>query len=158
MIDEFVDIAKGISKGQYKVLGYGSARRVFDLNNGYVVKVAINRKGIAQNRVEYKISAEYENAIIARVISISEDYRYLIMEKAERLRSFSYVLQYYNAYNLNEILNREPIMLLLKQYHVLSNDLRRISSWGKINDKPVIIDYGFTKEVRSRYYSHPRFR
>lgn len=32
------------------------------------------------------------------------------------------------------------------------NDLNRESSWGIIHEKMVIIDYGFTRKVRDRYY------
>lgn len=154
MIDELLDIRKKLSKGQFRLLGYGSGRRVFDLNNGYVVKVARNRKGIAQNRVEYQISTESEITIITRTISISEDGRYLIMEKADRLRNFSYVLQYYNAHSLNELLTRDDIIELIEHYHMVKADLRRISNWGITNGRPVVIDYGFTQEVRKKYYWH----
>ena len=154
MNDELLDIREKLSKGQYRLLGCGSGRRVFDLNNGYVVKVARNRKGIAQNRVEYQILTESEIPIIARTISISEDDRYLIMEKVERLRNFSYVLRYYNVHSLNELLTRDDIIELIERYHIVKADLRRISNWGITDGRPVIIDYGFTQEVRKKYYRH----
>lgn len=153
MIDEWFYIRENLSKGQYRLLGYGSARRVFDLNNGYVVKVAKNRKGIAQNIVEFQISRESLNPIIARIICISEDARYLIMEKVERLRNFSYVLQYYNVNSISELLTKANIIDLFEHYHIVISDLHRMSNWGITNGRPVVIDYGFTLEIRKKFYN-----
>ena len=36
---------------------------------------------------------------------------------------------------------------------VQASDLKRVSSWGIIDGRPTIIDYGFTREVREKYYS-----
>ena len=43
-------------QGNYIYIGSGSSRNVFDLGNGYVMKVAKNIAGIAQNKSEYRIS------------------------------------------------------------------------------------------------------
>ncbi|HHX11997.1 MAG TPA: hypothetical protein GX731_04185, partial [Clostridiales bacterium] len=48
-IIDFDSIIMNIGKGNYQFIGSGSGRRVYDLGNGYVVKVAKNNRGIAQN-------------------------------------------------------------------------------------------------------------
>ncbi|MFC5711768.1 hypothetical protein ACFPU1_03135 [Thalassorhabdus alkalitolerans] len=42
-------------KFSYNVIGFGKHRIVYDLNNGYVLKVAITRWGIENNKTEYNI-------------------------------------------------------------------------------------------------------
>lgn len=133
-------------------IGSGSGRSVFELKNGYVVKVAKNKAGIAQNKSEYQISLiDYSN-LFAKVIRVSDDFQFLIMEKANRLNNFSYVLRYFNVRNINELFNLNELTSIQWKYDLLRADLCRSSSWGIIKGRPVIIDYGFTREVRKRYY------
>jgi hypothetical protein len=52
------------------LLGQGSSRATFLLSSRYVLKVAINRAGVEQNNVEFKISHDpYVRDIIAKVHS-----------------------------------------------------------------------------------------
>jgi hypothetical protein len=44
----FDEINYGIKRRTFRPLGNGSGRRVYDLGNGYVLKAAKNRKGIAR--------------------------------------------------------------------------------------------------------------
>lgn len=136
----------------YKYIGSGSSRKVFDLGNGYVVKVAKNKAGIAQNKMEYKISLTDSSNLFAKVIQASENFYILIMEKADKIDNFSYVCDYFKVDNILQLLTLKEFQNLHYKYNLLLNDLRRTSSWGIINGKPVIIDYGFTKEIRERYY------
>jgi hypothetical protein len=140
-------------RGMYRYIGSGSSRRVFDLGNGYVVKVAKNRAGIAQNKMEYKISLINPSNLFAKVIQVSEDFYALIMEKADKIDNFSYVCNYFKARSIVEVLKLKEIQNIHNRYNLLLNDLCRTSSWGIINGRPVIIDYGFTREIRKRYYS-----
>ena len=43
MIIAFSQIMLRIKRGYYRYIGSGSGRKVFDLGNGYVIKVAKNR-------------------------------------------------------------------------------------------------------------------
>ena len=48
--------------------------------------------------------------------------------------------------------NLPELKKLKSNYNLLLNDLNKKSSWGIIDGKPVIIDYGFTKRIKERYY------
>lgn len=76
----------GIKSGMYKYIGSGSARKVYDLNNGFVLKIARNIKGIAQNEAEFLIFNESKLDLLARVYFVSDDYKYLIMKKAKPIK------------------------------------------------------------------------
>ncbi|MDF2941747.1 MAG: hypothetical protein K0S01_605 [Herbinix sp.] len=150
---DFDNIRLNIKKESYDLIGTGSGRRVFDLNNGYVVKMAKNRKGIAQNKVEYQISSTAHTKIFAKVLAVSDDFIYLIMEKAEKINYISDVWKYYHVRNNRELFRLNEFRNLTSKYGLLLPDLCRPYSWGLIGGRPTIIDFGFTKEVRRRYYS-----
>lgn len=149
---DFTQISSNLKKGSYKYLGTGSGRLVYDMGNGYVVKAAKNRKGIAQNKAEYAISQKGETQLFAKIKKISDNYEMVIMEKAEPLTQFSEVFNYYKVKSYIELFRLAEFRKLTREYGLLEPDLRRNKNWGKINGRPVIIDYGFTLRVRNNYY------
>jgi hypothetical protein len=148
----FDRIMFNIKRGYYRYIGSGSCREVFDLGNGYVVKVAKNIAGIAQNESEYNISYYDKSGLFAKVIDASNNFNLLIMEKADKIYDIFDVLRYFNVRSKRELLNLKELQNIKRSYNLLLADLERKSSWGMIDGRPVIIDYGFTKEVRERYY------
>lgn len=152
MFNVYNIIMSNIRRGYCRYIGSGSGRDVFDLGNGYVAKVAKNRAGIAQNKCEYRISANDNSDLFAKVIKISNNYKIVIMEKAEGINNISYVWRYFNVANKKELFNLREIQNLKRKYNLLLGDFNRESSWGIINGRPVIIDYGFTRDIKARYY------
>jgi len=152
MIIMFNQIMQNIRRGYYRYIGAGSSRQVFDLRNGYVIKVAINRAGISQNQSEYRISWDDKSDLFAKVIRASTDFRFLIMEKADKIYNISEVWDYFNVKSKSELFNLEELKNILEENNLLVGDLDRESNWGIIKGKPVIIDYGFTREVCKRHY------
>lgn len=152
MISVFNQIMFNIKQGYYRYIGSGSGRQVFDLGNGYVIKVAKNKAGIAQNKSEYKISFYDQSNLFAKVIKASNDFSLLIMQKANKINNMSYVWKYFKVASKKELLDSKELQNIKRRYNLLLGDFNRTSSWGIINGRPVIIDYGFTREVSERYY------
>ncbi|MCE5221674.1 MAG: hypothetical protein LLF98_10535 [Clostridium sp.] len=152
MVIAFNQIMLNLKQGYYRYIGSGSGRKVFDLGNGFVIKVAKNQAGIAQNKTEYKISANDTSNLFAKVIDISNDFKLLIMQKAYKINNISYVWKYFNVKSKRELLNSKELQNIKRNYNLLLDDISRRSSWGIINGRPMIIDYGFTREVMERYY------
>lgn len=152
MNNNFDKIKLNLRKGNYRYIGSGSGRLVYDLGNGYVIKVAKNRRGIAQNEVEHKIASEDRSELFAKIIKVSEDNSILVMEKAERIRRFSDILRYFAVKNSRELFQLDEINYIFPKYNLLQGDLYRLSNWGMVKDRPVIVDYGFTREVKRKYY------
>ena len=152
MVIAFNQIMVNIKRGYYRYIGSGSGRKVFDLGNGYVAKMAKNQAGIAQNKSEYKISANDNSDLFAKVIETSDDFRLLIMQKADKINNISYVWKYFNVTSKRELINLKELQNIKRNYNLLLDDIGRKSSWGMIDGRPVIIDYGFTREVMERYY------
>lgn len=68
-----------------KTIGRGSSRAVFNLGDGIVLKLAMNRKGLAQNEYEYESGNEYTNRIIPQVYNDASDnvsYKWIVCEYA----------------------------------------------------------------------------
>jgi hypothetical protein len=150
--DYFRKISFNINRGRYRYIGRGSGRIVYDLGNGKVVKHAKNMKGIAQNIEEYNIALVDDSGLFARVSAVSDDFRFLIMEKAYHIKDISYVRKYYRVRSNNELYQIQEIRDIAEKYELLIRDLGRAVNWGLINGRPRIIDYGFTRTVRWKYY------
>lgn len=152
MSDIFNQIMFNLYGGYYRYIGSGSSREVFDLGNGYVIKVAKNMAGIAQNQTEYAISY-YENSnLFAKVVEVSDNFYFLIMEKADKIDNISEVFKYFKVSGKKELFHLKKLQNMKKNYNLLLGDFDRKSNWGIIKGRPVIIDYGFTREISERYY------
>lgn len=152
MYIDIYHILYGIECGMYRYIGAGSAREVYDLDNGFVIKVARNIKGIAQNKAESLISNDDNSSLFAKVYFVSDDYRYLIMKKANNIKSEEELLNYFKIQNKRELRNNEVIKEIHDKYNLVWADLYKFTSWGKIKNKLVLIDYGYTKEIYDKFY------
>ncbi len=146
-------IITGLQNGRYPKLGSGSGRRVYDLQNGMALKIAKNVRGYAQNQIEAIISEMDDSQLFAKVLFISKDNLYLVMEKAESVTDFSQVLHYFKAVSNRELFQRDDFSYIPRKYNLLLSDLCRPVNWGILNGRPVIIDYGFTGRIKRKYYS-----
>ena len=149
----FKQMSLNISRGYYRYIGKGSGRSVYALGNGKVVKAARNMKGIAQNEAEYRISLVDDSGLFAKVSAVSDDYRFLVMDKAARIKNISFVWKYFHVRNNKELYQIQQIWDIAEKYDLLIWDLGRAANWGRINRRPIIIDYGFTRQVRRRFYN-----
>lgn len=74
------------------------------------------------------------------------------MEKANKIEDLSYVRKYYNVKTNKELFQIRELREFYESNDLLLPDLYRPVNWGIIDGRPVIIDYGFTKYVRRKYY------
>lgn len=147
------EIINNLQSGTYPKLGSGSGRRVYDLQNGTALKVAKNVRGYAQNQMEYIISEMDDSELFAKVLYISKDNLYLIMEKAEPVINFAQVRSYFKVSTNRELFLLNDLNYIPHKYNLLISDLCRPANWGFLNERPVIVDYGFTGRIRRKYYS-----
>ena len=152
MIVDIFKIEEDIKNKKYRYIGQGSSRKVFDMRNGYVVKIARNNAGIAQNNAEYKIYNRDDSKIFAKVLGVSEDYRYLIMEKAKAIRDYNIILEYFDVNYKGDLKSVVIIVKIMNKHSLLWGDIKKKSSWGIIGDRLVMIDYGFTYNIKKQYY------
>lgn len=159
----------------------GSGRVVYDINDQYVLKVAKNEKGIAQNEVEINISSYNDTRdIVTKVLDSDDNNTWVIVEKGKKLTErrfkeivgFDFKLLDYalknqfggNHYDvpLDVFENEFYIELadLISNYKANFFDLGRLSSFGEVirYGKPTVVavDYGLNDEVYMSYYDRAR--
>ncbi|WP_310602086.1 hypothetical protein [Anaerosporobacter sp.] len=149
-IIDFKQIRKDLNHDRYEYIGSGSSRSVYDLENGYVVKAALNYGGLSQNRLEHKIYMQEQAPLFAPILTISEDAMFLIMKKGERLSDLNQVLEYYQVSTMQQLIREDYFIKIRETYRLASGDLRRKSSWGMIDEVPVLVDYGYTGSRKCR--------
>lgn len=149
---DFSQLKIDLQAEYYERIGSGSGRWVFDLKNGNVLKLAKNRKGVAQNITEKYIWTDSKSNLLANILNVSEDFELLIMIKAEKTENMRQIREFFHVNSNMELLQLQELNDIIKKYYLLSPDLLRPTNWGFVNNRPVIIDYGFTKEVKRKYY------
>ncbi|MED3855159.1 hypothetical protein P4607_27895 [Priestia megaterium] len=124
--------AKTILQLKYQKIGNGRQRIVYDLNNGYVLKVALTKKGIQCNKREFKIYNHCQADLRKHLCPVKEfGDGWIIMEKMDIKVP-------------NGIYNKEVTQLKNKflaagiRPRDMGNSNIRLSKKGKIT----VIDYG----------------
>ncbi|WP_171646476.1 hypothetical protein [Paenibacillus phytorum] len=125
-----------------KYIGAGGTRVVYDLGNGYVLKIAKSKKGIICNQMEvnlYKSSLKPIKKYLAQIIDYDAAYRWVTMKKYDR--KFP-----------NSPIYRRELMKIVKKF--LGNGIIPSNGVGqyhkphtpnlrlKRNNQIVVIDYG----------------
>lgn len=78
------DIVLGVLELPYKYIGTGKHRIVFDLDNGYVLKVARMGKGIQCNRNEVKLYRSVPSELRKHLCKIADNGKgWVVMEKMD---------------------------------------------------------------------------
>jgi len=165
----------------FEKMAQGSSRDVYDAGD-YVIKVAKNVKGIAQNEVESNLYNDgYAPSFLAEIIYTASDNSFLIMEKCKKVTrdsfkskagfSLKYLFEYL-IYTIHGNYSFEQIELSDESDEFLSDihkyvtsfgvdksytDLERPSSWGiNRNGDLVLIDYGLNNDVAQKHYNNRR--
>ncbi len=108
----------------FSVLGEGSSRIVFEVDDRHVLKLAINDAGIAQNEAEIQIGKK-QNPICIRIINYDPAGSYIETERAEPLedeKESALYFEYYTGisfkrlYALLQDLGSDSIIYDINQY------------------------------------------
>ena len=158
-------------------LSSGSSRIVYLSPDKTIIKLAKNDKGVAQNEAESnpKMKSKFLNKIIRHADNHAWIETYFLdkinpkdFEKMTGLDfddfgdSIRYGLKEVSGNkdrekpeNFDEVEKTEiykEIKEIGKKFKLMPGDLARISSWGKKDGKPVLVDAGLTKEVFEEFY------
>jgi hypothetical protein len=129
------------------LIGEGSGRKIYDLNNGLVLKQWYTEWGKQQNineiKIYHSICDEYKK-YLAPVESTENDN--VLMEKIKPIDKETFE---------KEIKNKK-FFIQLTQYlsnnHDLNNDIINYSSWGiNKNGEYVLLDYGYTHKLYNEF-------
>jgi hypothetical protein len=163
-------------------LSSGSSRIVYKIDDNKVLKLAKNKKGIAQNETEIDFGNDsYVNDVVAKIFDHDENNLWVEMELAKKVtpsifknivgvtfENYCHIIKYRNSIsvdfgftvskpeNYNDIWENEFVynmMDFMVNYELPWGDLCRLSSYGLVgNNRIVLIDYGLTSDVYDTYY------
>lgn len=125
--------AESILKLKYKRIGNGRSRIVYELNNKYVLKIALSEKGLKGNQTEFEIYKNCPPKLRKHLCPVKEfGYGWIIMKKISL------------KVPKNEIYDEKLSQLrdrFLKA-GIIPHDTRSCNIMLSKKDKIIIIDYG----------------
>ena len=133
IVQDIGEITQIIRELNLMFLAMGSSRKVYVLDKEYVLKVATNDAGIAQNRTEALFSKRHSDAPITKVVEHHKRYLWLIAERAEPLKY------------------GDPVSVWPELNGI--SDLEEITNLGRLRGEIVAVDYGLNSFVRKRFYA-----
>ena len=138
---------------RFEFLGEGISRKVFALNEEYVLKLAKDEEGYYQNKIEQHVYANSPSKLrkyLCPVVCYKP--RLLIMKRAEPL-SKTIQGKYVNLKNIRKEPDLfEDLSYLADRFYLFYEDLISISSWGTLNNENVLMDYGCTSYKGDFFY------
>ena len=156
------------------ILGTGSSRQAFTLSSKYVLKIALNDKGLSQNEAELDVFTNpTSKKVVAKIFGTDPEYRWLISEGVKPLSDESefenltgvpwkaFDVEVLASYikGVKKLEKNTPdffkaVIITAQNNSLMPGDLAEISHWGKTADgRCVLLDSGFTREVWKSHYS-----
>lgn len=158
-------------------LSSGSSRIVYLSSKDTIIKLAKNDKGVAQNKAES--NPDIKSDLANKVIRHADNYSWIESAYIDKITNkefkemtgmdfddFGESIRY-GLKNVSGNKDREKpenfediegsdlykeLKELGKKFKLMPGDLARISSWGKKDGKPILIDVGLTKDVFEDFY------
>jgi hypothetical protein len=153
-------------------LGKGSSRAAYVLSSRYVLKVAFNEKGTAQNEAEVKVYSNPQTREIVTTIHDNDpEFRWIV---ADIVRPMSSEPEFHRQLGVAPgvfrsavkrgisaiyLLPEKPQVLatallnLIRKNDLVYDDLLSHEHWGKTPDgRLVVLDYGLSEDVMDKHY------
>lgn len=164
------------AKKNWKLLGEGSSRTAFQINDDLIIKIAHNKKGLAQCLVEMDPKAQREctnPVIVADPLGkwlVMKETKKLTKERFKEIVGFGFE-PFMNAlfFKFNndsdkwksprdyEDIEKCPLFNCLAELIFETDqqvgDISKISSVRELDGKVVLVDYGLSRQVFDKMYS-----
>lgn len=165
-------------------VGEGSSRNVFKLDDKWVIKMAKDDAGVAQNKAEATVcTVDTPLALFSKVAEVGEGYEWLKSELAVPMTEESFQKTTGIAWDafVNAIKGAFPsktkpnppeytqalqslannswfkrLLNVIRGCKYMPGDLTKMDSWGVVNGRAAIIDSGFTEAVFQAHYVTPQ--
>jgi hypothetical protein len=138
---------------KYKFLGEGISRKVYAINDDYVIKIAKGYDGVYQNRIENHVftkANEAQKKYLCPIVWFHPER--LIMRRAIPLTSNS-KNQFIDLKTIRpEKEAQSDLKKMANTFLLYYEDIISISSWGVYKKENVLIDYGCTESIGDFYY------
>ena len=146
------------------LLGCGSSRNVYKLNNNQVLKVAKGELGYLQNTEECNNFDKYKELnLFAEIINRDSNNSWIIQPLAISFKSedayLKLILEMISCVENNTDYYSEDIFLntlykyLKERSYTFLQDFKKYDSYGRIDNKVYIIDYGMNDNIFNTYFN-----
>ena len=137
----------------FMYIGQGIARKVYAINDNYVLKLAKGLDGYYQNNVENHVYNNIEEDLLKYLCPIvAFSPRIIIMKRAIPLSKLSHSKKV-NINSLRKDKNAlSDLNYMVNKFYLYPDDIVSTGSWGKLGDKYVLVDYGCTSEKGDYFY------
>jgi hypothetical protein len=128
-------------RSKFPLVGDGTTRLVFGIDNYLVAKASINKEGIDQCSVEDKVFRQ--SGELRRYLCPLVWYKkgLIIMRRALPLEGIASG-EYINLKKIGGERTYRDLVYLSKKFDLNFKDIISISSWGLLDGRPVLFDYG----------------
>jgi hypothetical protein len=157
-------------------IGFGSSRIVYIYSSKYVLKIALDQKGLAQNEAEVDVYTNPKTkAIVTKIVNYDDkNYNWLVSEMVDPLvnpKQFEATGTDWKTFveDVKKLLsasdkNEDTTSIEASEFSkkvvdtIISNqlmiaDIRTLNHWGKTADgRIVLLDYGYNKDVHIKHY------
>ena len=173
---ETFDARKKYAEITLSHISSGSSRIVYKASDGTIIKLAKNDKGIAQNKAE--ANPKMKSKFLNEIIDYSKNYVWIQTHFLEKIKvgdfeemtgldfndfgdSISYGLKTVSGNtddkpkSFDEVSKSDiykEMCRIGKKFKLMPGDLKRISSWGTKDDRPILIDAGLTLDIFETFY------
>lgn len=142
---------------KFQYLGEGAGRIVYAIDEQFVIKLSKSKGGDLQCENEYYIyqHTPYKTKkYLCPVIWYRDDL--LIMRRATSLvrhkeDKHKNIFRYFNI-SIEDPFYKN-INMLIDKFDLLYGDVKSLSSWGLLDGRLVLIDYGCTNDIYHKYFS-----
>jgi len=131
---------------EFKNIGTGTNRHIIKYD-GYVIKIALDKEGIADNKQEW-VMADKLAPHVAMAYEISKGGHLLVSEYCPAFSNF-YELTLYRE-SIREILNGWASQFLIGDVGIVD---KNYANWGLNKGKPVCIDYAYLFPVSMNIFT-----
>ena len=139
---------------RFTFIGEGISRKVYSINEDYVVKVAKIDDGSYQHKVEYHVYTHATKNLLkflCPIVYFQPDR--IIMRRAIPLSSLI-KKKYINLKTIRQEKESYADLKKLTKIFILdAEDIISTSSWGIYNNQNVLIDYGCTSYLGDAFYT-----
>lgn len=163
---------QGWAMENYHMVGFGTSRDVFAIDENYVLKVATCAAGLAQNRVEEHVSSKWVDLPLARVEYAAKNDLFLVVDRAQALNEQHFLETYGETFDVfcdlvDSLYEATPnqrrsiyqsmtpqlrhFVVTMQKRGIPVWDLDREEQWGDFRDEPVVIDYGLNPHSVQEY-------
>ena len=161
-----------LAEKKLKHLSSGSSRIVFLTSRGTVIKLAKNKKGLAQNKAES--NPKMKSKFLNKILDKSPKHFWLEVNFIDKINpdqfkkilgfdfeDFKKTLRFLigknkskpNKFNkIKELDLVKDMVRLCEDFDLVSGDIVRISSWGEKDGNLILIDSGLTRKIYETYY------